>query len=265
MKHAILLALFFLVVAVALPNTVVGADLTSATKSVGDQPTPKQSADEVDEADDLGDLQEVDDSSSEASALEKPSDERKTTEAKGAKPGHSKAVLYTACNLWYERANGISSINYKRGIRIPAGTPVQDVRIDVGSAGSQRGKAVIRFVRKKDGASFAIVFEPRYHPKETVEDFKMRIFTTKDFESLTKGFTDTEMRAIRAGKLKIGMRRAAVLVAWGPPPEHKTPSLDANVWTYWLSRVPNWIKKVHFDSNGKTVRPPEETREPDDL
>lgn len=69
----------------------------------------------------------------------------------------------------------------------------------------------------------------------------------------------------RRAKLKIGMPKEAVLVAWRYPPKHTTPSLESKVCTYWLSRIPNQIKKIHFDSHGKTVRFPRENREPDDL
>jgi len=37
--------------------------------------------------------------------------------------------IYTAYNIWFERAERIWSINYKKGAVIPAGTLVRDVEI----------------------------------------------------------------------------------------------------------------------------------------
>ncbi len=45
--------------------------------------------------------------------------------------------------------------------------------------------------------------------------------------------------AIKNGLLKLGMTKDQVLMARGYPPGHKTPSIDADAWTYWSSRFVN--------------------------
>ena len=50
------------------------------------------------------------------------------------------------------------------------------------------------------------------------------------------------------------MSKKAVLAAYGPPPEHETPTRDTNPWKYWTDRFRT--KEVFFDKNGKTTREP---------
>jgi hypothetical protein len=45
--------------------------------------------------------------------------------------------------------------------------------------------------------------------------------------------------AIKNGVLKLGMTKEQVLMARGYPPGHKTPSVEADAWTYWSSRFIN--------------------------
>jgi len=37
--------------------------------------------------------------------------------------------------------------------------------------------------------------------------------------------------------VQIGMSKKAVLAAIGYPPQHQTPSLNGDTWTYWSSRT----------------------------
>ncbi len=77
------------------------------------------------------------------------------------------------------------------------------------------------------------------------------MFTHQDFGALTQGLNEKEIRAVRRGAVIKGMRKEAVLIALGPPPEHKTPSFENNSWLYWISRRDT--KTVRFDANGKTL------------
>ena len=258
MKQVRLAALFVFAIMLVLPCASMAADDTAPVQGAGERSVLKKPAADKPAAGEVA-------PGPERTAPAKPSQEPQSPERQALEPAQPETQLYTACNLWYERPNRISSINYKRGIRIPAGTPIRDVQIEVRRPDDPRGNTLVRFVRIKDGMLFTLVFEPEYHPKETIEDYKRKVITAKDFEALTKGFTETELRAVRTRWPKVGMSKEAVLVAWGYPPKHRTPSLESKVWTYWLSRVPNRIKKIYFDSQGKTVRSPQENREPDDL
>ncbi|MDH3976537.1 MAG: hypothetical protein OEV42_19915 [Deltaproteobacteria bacterium] len=163
-----------------------------------------------------------------------------------------KGTLYTAYNLWYEYDRGgnlkpITGINYKRGIIIPAGTKVKGVKTSSG----RRGTMVIDFEVAKDGKKYVIHYQPKYHPGVNIETFKKRLFTSKPLSALTKGFTKREKKNIKLGKVTTGMKKKAVLVAYGYPPEHKTESTKSNIWIYWLDRFRTM--KVVFNDKGIVI------------
>ena len=53
-----------------------------------------------------------------------------------------------------------------------------------------------------------------------------------------------EQKNIKNGTVAAGMRKDAVLAAYGYPPSHMTPSLEADTWHYWKDRYRRMI--VHF-------------------
>ncbi len=60
---------------------------------------------------------------------------------------------------------------------------------------------------------------------------------------------------IRAGRVKPGMTKEEVLLAWGIPPKNLTPDTAANRWVYWIDR---WRKViVIFEGDRvKSLNPP---------
>lgn len=56
---------------------------------------------------------------------------------------------------------------------------------------------------------------------------------------------------IKAGRPLVGMTKAAVVIAMGPPPSHVTYSTDLDEWMYWQNRFGRL--RVEF-SNGKVSR-----------
>lgn len=161
---------------------------------------------------------------------------------------------YTAYNMWFEKPERLYAINYKAGNIIPAGTEVKDVQVGSGRKGILRGRPMISFTTVKDGMTYAVEFQGKFHPGLTPEDYAKKMFTDKDFAALTKGMSAAEVEAIKQGKLVVGMSRDAVLVSYGYPPEHVTPSLKNETWTYWMNRFRK--KEVYFDKNGRTCRQP---------
>ena len=139
--------------------------------------------------------------------------------------------IYTAHNIWFEKPEKIWSINYKKGAIIPAGTQIRDVEIIT----NRRHKAII-FTAVKEKRAFSILWIKKYHPGKTIQQFKKNLFTTKKFDELISGMSEDEIAAIKKGEIVMGMSKKAVLVCYGPPPEHATFTQEHNVWTYWTSK-----------------------------
>jgi hypothetical protein len=77
------------------------------------------------------------------------------------------------------------------------------------------------------------------------------MFTTKTFEELTAGMSDREINAIKSGTVVDGMSKEAVLVAYGRPPEHRTPNLERRVWYYWRNKLQSFM--ICFDEEDRTT------------
>jgi hypothetical protein len=152
-------------------------------------------------------------------------------------------TLYTAYNIW--KASKMKCINFKQGTDIiPAGTEVNDVRLWDRSRDSP-----LYFRTVKDGRKYTIGFTKRWHPKKSMEDYRDMMFTTKNFEALTEGLSEMEIDAIKKGVLVNGMSKRAVLICYGPPPEHYTPKQNASTWYYWANRKDKI--EIKFDPDGK--------------
>ena len=172
--------------------------------------------------------------------------------------------LFTAYNIWYElgKENALWCINYKRGQMIPAGTEVTDVKIVEAESGRFLGgdNVAISFRIAESGQEFLVNFKQAFHPDLTIDDYMDKMFTSKDFNELTAGMSSYEIKAIQEGKVKVNMSKDAILVSYGFPPEHRTPSLKEDVWLYWMTRFET--KAINFNEEGFTYRPGDD---PDEL
>jgi len=152
-------------------------------------------------------------------------------------------------------------INHKyRTPFIPAGTKVVIKDVEQGdydplkpNSGSEPS---VTFMIAEDsavdyGEKHTLQFHKKYQRGTKFLDVAERTFGTKNFEQLTEGFSDAEKWAIRKGVLVSGMSKEAVVVSYGYPPSHRTPSLSADTWNYWASRMGRFL--VTFDSSGKAV------------
>ncbi len=150
---------------------------------------------------------------------------------------------YTAYNLWYEKPELMYCINYQKGTFVQAGTEIENVVV--------KGNR-ISFTIIDNHVNCIIIFNPKYHGSDvTAETLKDRLATTKSFSQLTSGLKPFETEAIRQGLVVQGMSKKAVLISFGYPPEHKTPSQDASQWIYWKDRFR--MLYVNFDSDGKVA------------
>ena len=149
---------------------------------------------------------------------------------------------YTRTNIWYERSDKIFSTNYHKGLMIPIGTAVEVLKSDAGS---------IEFREKSDGAIFKIKLAKKYTNWNADEFFNRYFAKANPLDSAQfSSFSSMEKEAGKAGKIQTGMSKAAVLLAYGYPPTHRTPSTDLDTWTYWDSRYGNFL--VQF-KDGKVI------------
>lgn len=187
-----------------------------------------------------------------AFAIDEKNEKKKTTEEKKDKSGEAstketskeepKSVkYYTSYNLWFEKPESLSSINYKKGAMIMAGTEVENVSIFENR---------VIFETIEPPRTFTIKFSERHHPGLTIKQFRNRLFVTSNFEEQTKDFTPSEIQNIKEGVVGPDMSKKAVLMAYGYPPEHATFSLKNQKWTYWINRFLK--QEILFDENEKT-------------
>ena len=175
-----------------------------------------------------------------------------SVQKEGADP---EPIYYTAYNIWKWPSYHMKCINYKGSRKMmPAGTQVSEPKIvkikeDYGG-GNYKYVEVIRFKTVSNNKVFKIYFTKRYHPGKTSHDYLDYMFTTKNFEELTAGLSDNEISAIKSGAVFDGMSKEAVLICYGPPPEHATSSQDSRIWTYWKNKK-NKITII-FNSNNRT-------------
>jgi hypothetical protein len=166
----------------------------------------------------------------------------------------TKGVLYTAHNIWFERSDEISSLNFQRGIIIPAGTPIRNIAVQDDNTRSYlifTKKKRIFFTTARENRDFIIHWNEKYHPGRSVFDYKFSMTTDKPFEEYTKGMTLREIDAIRRGEVIPGMGKKAVIITCGPPPENMTFNQEQPQWVYWISKHEKMI--VYFDKTDRVL------------
>lgn len=143
-------------------------------------------------------------------------------------------VYYTQFSLFQEK-NNFRTTNYRKGSLIPINTPVALMSID-------SDQAVLKLV--DSGQPLIIENVPKFTKDEMAVAFTKIAGTTK--VDLSR-FTPAERDAIMLGQVKNGMSKKAVIAAIGYPPQHVTPSLDVNDWTYWSNLFNRFV--VHFKND----------------
>lgn len=156
----------------------------------------------------------------------------------GARWAHDTAAspappLYTAYNIW-KHDDVIFCINFKTGDNIiPTGTRVKDVAIvrvpyDPAKPQGDYYKR-LEFRLAETNEQIRVRFIARWHPGQTMESYRDKMFTPQNFAELTAGLGAEEMAAIQRGVVEKGMSKRAVLISYGPPPKHATPNLDKDI------------------------------------
>lgn len=137
------------------------------------------------------------------------------------------ASYYTKANIWYASPLKIPSTNYHVGSILPIGTKVdiREIKDDVIVFTDQNGIVYnIQFLPKFSGPSMMGYLNAYFSEDNILE--------RKTYKKLSK----EEKANIAMGTIAEGMSKEAVLMAYGVPPTHKTPSTDSSPWTYWQNR-----------------------------
>ncbi len=145
-------------------------------------------------------------------------------------------TYYTRFNMWYENPSKILSTNYHKGAVLPVGTEVEIVK---------RSDKKITFREKTKGQQFKVVLVRKYTNLTSTEFFDRYFSKGNVLQSAEyAAFSDKEKENIKDGTIEAGMSKAAVLMAFGYPPTHRTPATTDNLWTYWTSRLVT--REVYF-------------------
>lgn len=165
-------------------------------------------------------------------------------------------TYFTAANIRYDKPGRIDSTNFIWDTFIPVGTEVTIKEVndketfDVTSNAIQEEHA-IRFV-DKGGVVYKMVFVKKTAaPQQTVLTLFERYFSAED--PLAPGgqfsaLSPAEQANVKKGVIASGMSRKAVLMAYGYPPGRSTPSLESNIWRYWLNRRKSITVKFENDA-----------------
>ena len=71
---------------------------------------------------------------------------------------------------------------------------------------------------------------------------------------MTKGMSQDVINAMLSGKVIKGMTKDEVIITYGPPSPHRTPSLANQTWIYWLRRWPISVNSRVIFRDDKVVQ-----------
>ena len=151
---------------------------------------------------------------------------------------------YTCCNFHYDRDRRsvgttrrladrywISDANWSSLPMISAGTPI-------------RTKSYSRYAITVD---VDVVYTQEMHlgldfgRNQNLVEWARRMIVKEDPRIRIVSWDPLVQRAVRAGKVAIGMTQEQVIVSLGYPPAHETPSLDADRWKYWYGNFDSFL------------------------
>lgn len=164
-------------------------------------------------------------------------DEEEEFGSSSSKPSPQGQVVYSQTNIWYEKPMKVLPIFHK-GVMIPAGT-----KVTLGDIGS----SAFKFTRE-DGMQFRIY--TKYYRMSGQEMAELLFDKNNPMAKDGKfhKFNKMERQAIKQGKIVKGMSREAAIMAYGYPPRHVNPMLEADNWQLWKNR---WDKMNIYFQNGK--------------
>ncbi len=149
--------------------------------------------------------------------------------------------VYTLVNLHPDEARKrLYSVNYQQAGLLPLCT-----RVKIESVSSRE----MKFRLADGGREYDYIFHNSM--RDPVQKHLDKHFGPSCDKSKIQHMSKIDQDGIRAGQAIEGMTKDAVILAIGYPPEHATPTTEANAWKYWKNRFGTMT--VHFE-NGKVVR-----------
>jgi len=136
--------------------------------------------------------------------------------------------FYLAHNIWTNGRHKISSINYQYGSVLPFSTEVKILDITPTS---------IQLQVAPSGPKYTIKYYEKY-AMEPISGYLKKLITTQNGDELLKGTNPEFRNSILSGKVLPGMSRQEVILTYGPPSPHRTPSQVNLTWVYWVRRWP---------------------------
>lgn len=143
------------------------------------------------------------------------------------------SIVQLQVNLHYGRNRKIYDTNYQQQLFLPRCTPVKIVKI------FNKGLTF----QIESGRKFHWILE-RHIEGDRVEHASQ--FFVQECDPL-EGLSDIDQKGIFYGRPFEGMTKKGVLYAMGPPPNHRTPSLDWDEWIYWRNRYDMMVVRFEND------------------
>jgi hypothetical protein len=148
---------------------------------------------------------------------------------------------YTLVNLHPDEGRKrLYSVNYQQPGLIPRCTRVVIKSVD---------SKAMKFRLADGGAEYEYIFHNSL--RDSVPKHLDKYFGASCDKAKVQQMSKADQDGIAAGRVAEGMTRDGVILAIGYPPEHATPSLEANAWRYWKNRFGTML--VHFEGD-KVVR-----------
>ncbi len=148
------------------------------------------------------------------------------------------AGVYTLVNLHPDmKRSRLYAVNYQLDSLMPLCTEVVLLKAS---------KKVMVFKVKETGQEFSYYYHKA--AREPLMNHLMHFFGRECKTDKVKSLSAIDQKGIKQGVALKGMTRDGVVLAMGIPPRHKTPSLDADSWRYWVNRF--GTMQVNFNEKG---------------
>lgn len=142
--------------------------------------------------------------------------------------------IYTAYNIWYEKPENVSSLNYLSGKILQFGSEIKDLAAK---------DDIITFTDVATGQKFTINYM-KNQQMIPIEKFLKRLFTTEYPSASVMGVSPSFYNKIKEGIVEEGMTKKEVIAAYGYPSAHRTPSMREDTWIYWI--IPMDSRRIVF-------------------